>query len=149
MKTNHRVTSYGLVGCQALGMLLACIPWAAQTRGPDEALLLSAVGACLGFATLWFNRLGNFSVFPEIKNRANLITGGPYRYMRHPMYTALILLMAGIAIYNGHEANYLGLVLVIIAVFGKSSLEERYLLEKFPNYAEYRARTRRFIPWVY
>jgi protein-S-isoprenylcysteine O-methyltransferase Ste14 len=138
-----------LVAVQFFGILLACIPFAAQPRGSLWLLLLCVIGAGLGIATLAFNKIGNFNILPEIKSGASLITGGPYRYIRHPMYTALVVMMAGIALYNAHVVNYLGLLLVAVAVFLKAGKEERYLQMRFPQYAAYALNTRRFLPYIY
>ncbi|MDQ3261228.1 MAG: hypothetical protein M3Q00_10690, partial [Pseudomonadota bacterium] len=48
----------------------------------------------LGIYTLLYNRLGNFNIRPEPKASGRLITSGPYRLIRHPMYSALTLAMA-------------------------------------------------------
>jgi len=50
---------------------------------------------------LWIfthNRVGNFNITPEIRKDAKLIVTGPYRFVRHPMYSALILFMLGVKI---------------------------------------------------
>jgi protein-S-isoprenylcysteine O-methyltransferase Ste14 len=141
--------SYLLVAAQFAGMLLACLPFAAQQYGSPWPLLLCMSGAGLGIATLAFNRIGNFNILPEIKSGARLITSGPYRYMRHPMYTALVLMMAGIALYNAYIVNYLGVLLVAVAVFLKAGREERYLQTAFSQYAAYALNTKRFLPYLY
>jgi protein-S-isoprenylcysteine O-methyltransferase Ste14 len=62
------------------------------------------------------------------------------------MYVSLLLMMTGIALYNLHAVNFVGLCLVTVAVLGKVSIEERLLRARFPAYAEYAARTPRFVP---
>jgi protein-S-isoprenylcysteine O-methyltransferase Ste14 len=138
-----------LVAAQFSGIVLACIPFATPQSDSLWPLLLCVIGAGLGIATLAFNKIGNFNILPEIKSGASLITGGPYRYIRHPMYTALVVMMAGIALYNAHIVNYLGLLLVAVAVFLKAGKEERYLQMRFPQYAAYALNTRRFLPYIY
>ena len=64
------------------------------------------------------------------------------------MYSALLLMMLGIVLYNGHWLNALGMVMVAAAVYGKALREERLLVEKFPDYPAYSARTKRFVPFV-
>ncbi len=140
------LASHLLVTCQFAGLALACLPLAPQ-RSPAW-LVLCAAGALLGFAALWFNRPGNFSVYPQPKAGTRLITAGPYRYVRHPMYSALLLMVAGIAFFNGHWLNYVGALAVLVAVGGKARKEEDYLLARFAGYREYAARTGRFVPFV-
>ena len=148
MKHPNSLLSYLLVACQFAGMLLVCIPFAGE-HGPQWGLIPGVAGAVLGVATLIYNKIGNFNIVPEVKSDARLITGGPYRYIRHPMYTALLLVMAGIAVYNAHLINYLGLLLVTVAVFLKANKEERYLRERFPRYTDYAVNTWRFLPYIY
>ena len=146
---HHPLQSHALVACQFGGLALACWPVGLLNRGSIWVLLLCALGAALGLYTLWHNPVGNFSVYPEIKPKARLITTGPYRYIRHPMYSALMLMMLGIALYNGHWLNGLGLAMVILAVVNKARVEERLLPAFFPDYPDYAARSKRFIPWIY
>jgi protein-S-isoprenylcysteine O-methyltransferase Ste14 len=141
--------SHVLVACQFTGLVLACWPVGLVNRGLPWVLLLCAGGTLLGLYTLWHNPVGNFSVYPEIKAKARLITTGPYRYVRHPMYSALVLMMLGVAFYNGHWINFVGFVLVALAVVNKARLEERLLPAIFAEYSTYAARTKRFVPGVY
>ncbi len=144
----RRIGSWLLVSAQLAGVALAVWPWPVEARGPLAALAPCVAGAALGVWTLAHNRVGNFSIFPEPKAAARLITTGPYARVRHPMYGALLLMMAGIALWNAHGLNATGFVLVLAAVTGKAAREERLMTERFPEYAQYRQRTRRFVPWV-
>jgi hypothetical protein len=87
-------------------------------RGLALALALCALGAASGLYALAHNRLGILGIYPELPPDAELITSGPYRWVRHPMYTSLMLMMFGIALYNLHIINLLGVVLVASVVLG-------------------------------
>jgi len=130
----------------ALALLLLLPPWPALT---PLVLLTGALGAALGSWTLLFNRLGNFNIRPQPKAGGKLITGGPYRYIRHPMYSALLLMFAGVA--HGNEPGYkLGIwVLLAVVLVLKARLEEQGLLRIFPGYAQYRRTSKRFIPFIW
>ena len=130
----------------ALALLLLLPPWPALT---PLVLLTGALGAALGSWTLLFNRLGNFNIRPQPRAGGKLITGGPYRYIRHPMYSALLLMFAGIAWGDG-PGYKLGIwaVLAVVLVL-KARLEEKGLLRLFPGYAEYRRTSKRFIPFIW
>ncbi|HUT41046.1 MAG TPA: isoprenylcysteine carboxylmethyltransferase family protein [Gammaproteobacteria bacterium] len=138
-----------LVLLQFTGIGAACFPVAPAPGGSPYWLLICALGLGGGIVTLYYNRLGNFNVYPLPKPDARLITAGPYAYIRHPMYLCLILMMLGVALYNSSWVNYAGLALVTGAVAGKAVLEERLLLIQFPAYAGYMQRTRRIIPGVF
>ncbi|AJQ93854.1 methyltransferase family protein [Gynuella sunshinyii] len=132
--------SHLLVLTQGAGMLLATVPNNSLHHHPAP-LMLSLAGLVLALWTVYHNRIGNFSVYPEIKQGARLITSGPYRRIRHPMYLSLFLLMAGITIFNHGWYNWTGLLLVAMAIVLKIEKEEKYLLHTFPGYAEYRQKT--------
>ncbi len=138
--------SHALVAAQFAGVALCCYPVGLVHRGPRAALGLCIVGALLGLLALCYNRPPNFSIYPQPKAGARLITAGPYRFIRHPMYTALMLVMAGISLYNGHPVNVAGAALVLVVVVTKALIEERLLAAAFPEFAAYRRRTWRFVP---
>jgi protein-S-isoprenylcysteine O-methyltransferase Ste14 len=131
------------------------LPFGAAGWHGAATLPLIAAGA-LGAWALSANRPGNFNIRPEPKSGGRLVTGGPYRYVRHPMYLALLLATAGFAagyadfaIWRASDlaraAAWLGLAAVLHA---KSGIEERALRALYPDYAEYARRTKRVIPFL-
>ena len=131
------------------GIVLSCIPVGSKNSGSIYWIILCVIGGAVGVTTLCYNKIGNFSVYPEPKQQAKLITTGPYRFIRHPMYTSLIIMMIGIALYNYHWINFLGVVIVILAVIYKANIEEVLLNNHFPDYSNYQQQTKRFIPCLY
>jgi len=91
-------------------------------------------------------RLGKaFSIMPEARV---LVTSGPYAYARHPLYAAELITILGTAIqFQQPWAGLLAIAVVALQVI-RSIFEEQVLLEAYPAYADYRARTKRFIPGV-
>lgn len=140
--------SHLLVILQLTGIILCCIPFA-QSPNSKLLFLISLIGGVLAIWTFSANRPGNFSVYPEPLEHAALITKGPYQYLRHPMYSALILVMIGITFYNGGIINLIGLIMVAVAVQFKAISEERYLGQRFAEYNQYSSSRKRFIPFVY
>lgn len=135
----------GQLGCIAL----CCYPQGWQNVGSPWWLLLCVAGALLGVVVLFYNRPGNFSIYPEICEGATLITEGPYRWMRHPMYTALIMMMIGVSGYNGRWINQVAALALIAIVVTKALREEKLLPRIFPAYPDYANTTKRFIPYIY
>ena len=91
----------------------------------------------------------NLTPLPRPSEKATLIETGPYRIVRHPMYGGGILIALGWALLV-HSILTIGyaLLLFIFAHF-KSRREERWLVEKFPNYAAYQKRVPKLIPFVH
>jgi protein-S-isoprenylcysteine O-methyltransferase Ste14 len=86
---------------------------------------------------------------PYLPEGARLVTHGPFRWVRNPMYTAALTLMAALVwarptIVAG--ALWFALALVLAA---KIRIEEQELAGRFPEYEDYRRRTKRFIPGVF
>ena len=103
----------------------------------------------LGSYTLRHNRLGNFNIRPEPKANARLITGGPYRLIRHPMYSTLLLAAAAFVVAENSWLK-LGLWIALALILAtKASYEEQLMSKKFSEYSAYRARTKRFVPYLY
>lgn len=130
--------------------LIAWLIWPLTRQSwTAAALALLGAAAALGVWTLTHNRLGNFNIRPEPKPAGTLVTGGPYRYVRNPMYSALLLFAAAeVLAYRDPRkiACWIALALVLLA---KALLEERGLRARHPGYAEYARRVRRFIPGVF
>lgn len=146
-----RVPSAVLVALQfaLIGLLLAGTDLPGP-RGPWAAVFaLLAGAAAIGGWALVHNRWGNFNIRPELRAGARLVTGGPYRWIRHPMYTSVLAGMGALVVADPRAwriALLVGLLLVLVA---KAAREEGYLRAAFPEYAAYAARTWRLLPFVY
>jgi protein-S-isoprenylcysteine O-methyltransferase Ste14 len=79
-----------------------------------------------------------------------VVSGGPYRYVRHPMYVGLILGVASMPLLLGSWWALLPGILIIAAAFWRTSREDSVLQAELPGYAEYAQRTRhRLLPGVW
>ena len=144
-----QITGGALVALQLA--LIAALAWLGapaflEARAPAAAWALAAIGSVLGLWALSCNRPGNFNIRPTPRAGGQLVQHGPYRWIRHPMYTAVIACglacaWAGASRWGWAAAAALAAVLAI-----KASLEERWMLVEHPGYAMYRARTWRFLP---
>jgi protein-S-isoprenylcysteine O-methyltransferase Ste14 len=134
-----------LVALQLAAMVAAVLPAGAAYWHPAGYVPLAAASA-LGAWTLFHNRPGNFGIFPEPRERARLVTTGPYALVRHPMYLAVLLFAAGFALGWRGLPQLLALALLAAVLHVKASREERLLAQKFPEYRDYAARTARIVP---
>lgn len=90
----------------------------------------------------------NLSPFPTPKDNATLLEAGVFKWMRHPIYTGIMLLSFAYSVYQ-NSLYKLGISLLLLVLFYyKSNYEEARLEQKFPNYKEYKSKTNRFIPWI-
>jgi protein-S-isoprenylcysteine O-methyltransferase Ste14 len=143
-----------VVGQGALLATIAIAPPACGWSWPDRHLwriiggALVAAGGAL--AVLAVRELGpNLTALPRPRRRGTLVRSGVYARARHPIYGGLLVAALGWALWKTS-----GVHLALAAVFAaymtaKAWREERFLLERFPDYAEYRSRTARFIPGVF
>ena len=95
-------------------------------------------------------RLGaNLSALPYPKSESTLVGTGPYRIVRHPMYSGAIWIAVGWALVI-HSWLAVGTAVVIFFFFDlKSRREEAWLKEKFSGYAAYQQRVHKLVPFIY
>jgi len=116
---------------------------------PVAGLVLIVTGAILGISGGFWLGQRNITPLPYPRDKARMVDSGPYRLVRHPMYAGGILIAFGWTIWvRGPLTLLYTLVLVVFADI-KSRREERWLQAKFPGYADYQARVRKLIPFVY
>jgi protein-S-isoprenylcysteine O-methyltransferase Ste14 len=135
---------FGFIGTFA-GVGILQLPVAALGHGMQiVAAILVGVGSLGSFFVLW--RLGkSFSIMPEART---LVTGGPYAYARHPLYGVEMITIIGTAVQFAQPWAALIALLVVALLVIRSHYEEGVLEEAYPEYAAYRAKTKRFIPGV-
>jgi protein-S-isoprenylcysteine O-methyltransferase Ste14 len=77
-----------------------------------------------------------------------LVTAGPYRYLRHPIYAAVMYFLWAGALSHLSIVNVLLGILATVGLFVRIFAEERLVTQRYPEYLEYAARTKRVIPFV-
>ena len=114
---------------------------------PFLGAIMVAVG--LGFA-IWARRHlgGNWSGLVTLKEDHSLIQTGPYKYVRHPIYTGLLLAFVGSAVAIGEWRGILLVALALLAFVLKIRLEEVGMRKTFAEYERYQRTTAALIPFV-
>jgi protein-S-isoprenylcysteine O-methyltransferase Ste14 len=139
-------------------VLIVLVAAAAWSLGPDWSGPLRLAGYAAGILSLG---AGLFLIFrgatdlgkamtpaPRPREGGELVETGIYGVVRHPIYTGLILAAFGGALMQASLVS-VGLTLCLVLILWlKSTVEERWLELRYPGYAAYRARTGRFIPRV-
>ena len=94
-------------------------------------------------------RLSRLSVWPDPLPQVELVTDGPYHWIRHPIYSALLLGGLAAALAGGPAWRWLiwGALLLVLMV--KLQHEERLLSARLPDYTAYCLRTKRLLPYLW
>lgn len=134
--------------------LIAVLAWLAAARflagsAPALAWVLLVLAGAVGGWAVRANRPGNFNIHPAPRAGGQLVEQGPYRWIRHPMYTSVGLLAAACGVAAGSLAALAAAGLLGAVLLAKALLEERWMAEQHPAYVAYRARTRRFLPGLF
>jgi protein-S-isoprenylcysteine O-methyltransferase Ste14 len=85
-----------------------------------------------------------FGILPEVRG---LVTRGPYRLVRHPLYLGELGVCAGLVLAAPSAWNVTVAAVFVVAQVVRMQLEERALAEEFSDYAAYARRTPRLVPW--
>ena len=89
----------------------------------------------------------SLTAMPLPKDDGKLVVAGFYKYVRHPIYSGLMLLGMGLVFSNGPLPQLVIWAFLVVVLNRKARFEEHFLLQKYENYAKYAAQTPRFLPW--
>ena len=147
---SHRFRVPGLLLIVAIALAHVFKPGTLAVHSPilqvlGIVLLLSGLGLAV-WARIYLGR--NWGMPMTKKEEPELVTSGPYRFVRHPIYSGLLLAVLGTALATN---LYLLIALVVAGSYFiySATVEERLLTEVFPtDYPSYKARTKMLIPFV-
>ena len=146
---NRSAKDYWLVGTQFFLFFLFLFPTnyhlQVATFFQIPSLILSILGFIIVMVAL-FNLDKSLTAFPTPKSNSELITSGLYKYVRHPIYTGILLTVFGYGFYSESVSRLTISLLLLILFYFKTNYEEQKLSQKYPEYGAYKARTGRFIP---
>ena len=131
--------------------LLIFVPSSGLNTGVFNYFLsaLSLTSLFIGFVILAFSALAlgkSLTAHPIPGKNAVLVTDGLYRFVKHPIYSGLILAAFGLTITGGFFPHVIFFVLLVLLLNYKASFEEKLLASTYAGYAEYSKKTGRFIP---
>ncbi len=151
----HLLQSFGLLFAIVAAFLLPYLPIFRFLHFAPAGPVRSSIGVLLcaaGIALLVWARqhLGkNWSQTVSIKIGHELVTSGPYRYVRHPMYAGGLIACIGSAMVGGGVWIFLLVILGSLFLW-RVGAEDRLMAQQFPNeYPDYKKRTKALIPFVW
>lgn len=144
---NH-IKSILLVGLQFLFIFLLLLgsPLTNISALPFTFILLSVLIVLWAIVTMQKSKL---RILPEPSADATLVTDGPYRFIRHPMYTAILFGSVGLLINQFTWLRLLIAIALAVVLITKLIWEEKMLARKFDAYKEYMKHTKRLLPFIF
>ena len=106
-------------------------------------------GILLGVWAIMVMSRSRLNVTPVPLKGATLITTGPYKLIRHPMYTAVLLVLAPVPLSHPNTINILVFTILLVNLIFKLTYEEKLLRERFEGYGALMQRTWRLVPYIY
>lgn len=145
-----------LLAVAAFGFgLIGVIPGVRRPLWPQTAAIwaMANILTVTGLAvTLWARAvLGqNWSGAIVLKESHELIRRGPYAFVRHPIYSGLLLMLLGTALASARLSSFLVLAMTFVLVAIKARFEEQFMTRHFPDaYPEYRRQVKALIPGIW
>ncbi len=113
-------------------------------------LLMAAVFS-LGIAvwSIKVIQLKHLKISPEINPVNVLVTHGPFKYIRHPMYTSLLLVTFCLILNDFSWMRSTAWVVLCVNLLIKISVEEKLLENHYSDYTEYQSKTKKILPFVF
>ena len=136
-----------LVGIQFLALAVLLF-WHSNTVSPNRAFFSAIVeifgGVILVVAVVHLN--DSIKITPEPKVNAKLVTKGIYKYLRHPIYTGLILFGLGQVLGKANIPVYIAFIILFIDLNIKYRYEDKLLAQALPEAISYQKKTGALFP---
>ena len=129
----------GLIGLFYSGALFARQPWVIAIQ---VAAFLLMVAARIAFGARSFHAAAN-------PTEGGLVTTGPYAYLRHPIYAAIMYFIWAGALDHFSWRVLAYAELITAGAFTRMHIEEYLLVRKYPEYRAYKKRVKKLVPFVY
>ncbi len=150
----HPILSLSLVALQFSLITLLSYLLISQSHHLSELLSITSLigytsAVILGLWAVKTMRLGKFNIVPDPQQNITLITSGPYRYIRHPMYLSILLFFLPPILFQPSFTVLLTYGLLALTLTIKLHYEERLLRQALSDYAHYQTRSKKLIPFIY
>jgi protein-S-isoprenylcysteine O-methyltransferase Ste14 len=122
------------------------LPRSPSTEVAADLLTVAGLGIAI-WARIVLGR--NWSARVTLKVGHELIDSGPYRVVHHPIYSGLLLMILGTAVLAGNLSGLLAVAIYLLVIWLKLLREEALMTTNFPQYTEYKARTKAVVPYLF
>ena len=142
-----RIVSLAALLLMALAMAGLVIRGAFFSTQPAVLMVEIGAAALMLWARITFGRRS----FHAAANptAGGLVTSGPYRYIRHPIYTAICLFAWTGILASWSALNILLGTLLLAGAIGRIFCEEQLIIKAYPEYGEYARATKRMVPYIF
>jgi len=145
---NSKIYPYFLVAIQ-----FSCLLFIAAS-GPIisnniSGLLVESTGIFLAIHAIYVIRIKNVNITPTVKPGSKLVTSGPYRIIRHPMYIAQLIAVLPLVIDYFSWYRLAAILILLTVLIVKIGYEEKQLITHFPGYTKYQKTSSKMIPYIY
>ena len=138
-----------LVFTQFFVIFLMILPFGAPTQTLLLGLGVTLFGGLIGLLALMQNRLGNFNIRPDIRKDCQLVKTGIYAYIRHPMYSSVLVSMLGVVLIYPMMYEFVLYAILLVTLLIKLFYEESLWKCESQEYIQYTKNTKRLIPYIF
>lgn len=107
------------------------------------------IGLALAVWAIFIMNPIRISIFPEPREDGELIETGPYAFIRHPMYTSILIVAAVLTLDRMDIMSVALFLILVINQVVKLKFEEKLLIQKYAGYSEYMKRTKALVPFIF
>jgi len=111
--------------------------------------IIELFGVVIGVWAIVVMKSSKINLAPQPRANAHLVTQGPYKIIRHPMYLAIILTLTPLIVTHYDQTRAIILGILFVNLIFKLLFEEGLLKAYFEGYSEYMKKSWRLIPWVF
>ncbi len=144
----NRLKSYALVIIQFGALIALALTGPIIARHP-VLLIIEIAALALGAWAILTVQIRHVNVIPDVRHGSRLVREGPYRWIRHPMYAAILLGALALVLDELTPLRLLIYAVLLIDLVVKLNYEERLLAAAFPIYTAYQEVSKRLIPFIY
>jgi protein-S-isoprenylcysteine O-methyltransferase Ste14 len=144
----YLLKSYTLVSVQFGALIALALTGPLIARHP-VLLAMEIAALALGAWAIVTVQIRHVNVIPDVRHGSRLVREGPYRWIRHPMYAAILLGALALVLDELTPLRVLIYAILLVNLIVKLTYEERLLAAAFPIYTAYQEVSKRLIPFIY